>query len=204
MGNSFNYENKVAVIFTKAVDAVVLGLLWVICSLPIITIGASSTAFYYAFNKTIREERGYAWEEYMHSFKSNFKQATKGWLVILAIIMVTFVDYRILTEFVEMIPFAEVLRVIMLVIICFGITWGQFLFAYFARFEGGVKEAMRNSIFIILANLLWAILLLIIWLIAVIVFLSVPFLSFIIFAVYMFFANMILEHIFKKYISETI
>lgn len=61
-----------------------LNILWFICSLPVFTIGASTTALYYASLKVIRDEESHAWTLFFHSFKENFKQATQLWLILLA------------------------------------------------------------------------------------------------------------------------
>ena len=61
-----------------------LNILWFICSLPVFTIGASTTALYYASLKVIRDEESHAWTLFFRSFKENFKQATQLWLILLA------------------------------------------------------------------------------------------------------------------------
>ena len=75
MNNLFNYDNRFVSSVTKAVDALWLGFLWMLCSLPVITVSAASAAFYYAFLKSIRQGSGYPTREFFHSFKTNFKQA---------------------------------------------------------------------------------------------------------------------------------
>ena len=68
----------------KLCYACFLNLLWMVCSLPIITIGASTTALYYACLKIVREEDFSAASLFFRSFKQNFKQATVLWLIMLA------------------------------------------------------------------------------------------------------------------------
>lgn len=60
----------------KAGELIILSLLWIVCSLPIVTIGASSTALYYATVKSVRKDRGYAAKEFFRSFKRNLKSGT--------------------------------------------------------------------------------------------------------------------------------
>lgn len=70
-------------IFYKATECMLLSILWVVTSLPVITIGASTTALYYAVVKVIRNNEGYGWGEFWNGFRTNFKQATIIWLVAL-------------------------------------------------------------------------------------------------------------------------
>ena len=79
----FNYNSKFMTALLSLTDAVVLGVLWLMCSVPVVTMGAASAAFYYAYNKSVCQKNGYAWQAFFGAFKSNFKQATKIWLIIL-------------------------------------------------------------------------------------------------------------------------
>lgn len=78
-----NYDSKFSRIMIKLCYACFLNLLWLVCSLPVITIGASTTALYYACLKIVREEEFNAAGMFFRSFKQNFKQATVLWLIML-------------------------------------------------------------------------------------------------------------------------
>ena len=79
----FSYESRFSQLLMKLSCSCLLNILWFICSLPIFTIGASTTALYYASLKVIRDEESHAWQLFFHSFKENFKQATQLWLILL-------------------------------------------------------------------------------------------------------------------------
>ena len=55
MSDFFNWDNKFMTAMSKASDAILLGILWIACCLPIVTVGASSAAFYYAYHKAVRQ-----------------------------------------------------------------------------------------------------------------------------------------------------
>lgn len=57
MSDFFNWDNKFMTAMSKASDAILLGILWIACCLPIVTVGASSAAFYYAYHKAVRQRR---------------------------------------------------------------------------------------------------------------------------------------------------
>ena len=63
------------------IDVIFAGMIWVVTSLPVITIGASSAALYYVVTKTIRRGRGNLLKSYFSAFRSNFKQSTLIWLI---------------------------------------------------------------------------------------------------------------------------
>ena len=81
----FSYESKFSQILLKLCWSCYLNLLWFVCSLPIVTIGASTTALYYASLKLVREEDSSLTRQFFRSFRENFKQATVLWLILLGV-----------------------------------------------------------------------------------------------------------------------
>lgn len=81
----FSYESKFSQLALALCEACLLNILWFICSLPVFTIGASTTALYYVCIKIIRGEEQYVIPMFFRSFKQNFKQATQIWLIMFPI-----------------------------------------------------------------------------------------------------------------------
>lgn len=79
----FSYESRFSQLLLKLCYACYLNLLWFICSLPIITIGASTTALYYSCLKIVRDEETRVGATFFRAFRENFKQATVLWLILL-------------------------------------------------------------------------------------------------------------------------
>jgi uncharacterized membrane protein YesL len=79
----------------KIFDAVALNLLWLLCSLPLVTAGAAVTAFYYAMVKTVRRERGHVLAEFWRSFRQNFIKATLIWISFVVLIFLLLVNRNI-------------------------------------------------------------------------------------------------------------
>ena len=80
----FNYDNPVWRFIGKLGDLIILNILWIVCSIPVFTAGASTTAVYYVTLKLVRDEDDSTIRSFFRSFKSNFKQATAIWLILLA------------------------------------------------------------------------------------------------------------------------
>ena len=80
----FNYDNPVWRFIGKLGDLIILNILWIVCSIPVFTAGASATAVYYVTLKLVRDEDDSTIRSFFRSFKSNFKQATAIWLILLA------------------------------------------------------------------------------------------------------------------------
>ena len=62
---------------------VALNLLWIICSIPVITAGASTTALFYCTLKIHKDGDCRAFKDFFKSFKQNFKQSTLVWLLMI-------------------------------------------------------------------------------------------------------------------------
>ncbi len=77
-------DSKISHALTWMIDIIFSGILWCLFSLPIVTIGAASTALYYAVVKCIRHERGRLWPVFWKGFRDNFDGSTKIWLLYLA------------------------------------------------------------------------------------------------------------------------
>ena len=80
----FSYDSTFGQIFIKVSYGCCLNILWLICCLPIFTIGASTTALYYTSFKIAKDEGSFITTMFFRSFKQNFKQATVIWLIMLA------------------------------------------------------------------------------------------------------------------------
>lgn len=99
MSNFFNMDNGLFRALGKLADLMLLNILFLVCSLPIFTIGASFTAMYYVTLKLAENEEGYIARGFLKSFKQNFKQATIIWLILLFFGIVLVLDLLILQGF---------------------------------------------------------------------------------------------------------
>lgn len=75
MSGIFNLDAPIWVFMGEVADMIILGLLWWVCCLGIITMGASTTALYYVLGKKIRREQTYVAKDFFKSFKQNFRQS---------------------------------------------------------------------------------------------------------------------------------
>lgn len=71
----FDVDNVVFRTIDKIGKIFMLNLFWVIFSLPVVTMGAATTALLYSSMK-LQTGEGYWYENFWRSFKENFKQAT--------------------------------------------------------------------------------------------------------------------------------
>lgn len=202
MNRLFNMDNGIFRFLSKMVDCMWLSVLFIITCIPIFTIGASLSAMYYAVQKSLRHDRGYVSSEYWHGFKTNFKQGTITWLIVLAAALVMLFDREIMKSLAEagskiggIYPFFGVL-------LFFEIIWCTYLFSYMARFENKMTVLMKNAAFIAILNLPWSLLIALITVVFALVLFIIPISIIIVPALYVWLLSLILERIFRKYMSE--
>lgn len=119
-----------------------LHILWLVCSLPVVTIGASTTALCYSCMK-LRKREGYVTGNFFRSFKENFRQATGIFLVYLLVGAV--ILFNICIGRVIIIPFWNVVRGVTYVLILPYFLTFIYVFAVQARFNNKIVDTIKYS-----------------------------------------------------------
>lgn len=92
--NLFNEDSLLGRILDFTGKMILLNLLWIFCSIPVITIGASTSALYYAAFKLRMDPESSPLKNFIKSFKQNFLQASAIWILLLAFAGLLFLESR--------------------------------------------------------------------------------------------------------------
>lgn len=92
----FSPESKFSRIMLQLSYGCYLNLLWLVCSIPVFTVGAATSALYAVTLKIARNEEGNITRQFFFAFRSNFVQATQVWLILLAVGAVLGTDIYVL------------------------------------------------------------------------------------------------------------
>lgn len=136
-------ESPVIAFLNKMTDLILLNLIYIVCCLPVVTIGAATTAMYYVCIISIRQGDGYVVKRFIKSFKENFKQATLIWIPRMALFCVVLMDLLFWLKIGT--PFAKVMFVLSLVVAFFLLMVGMYIFPVLAKLEGDVKTTLKNA-----------------------------------------------------------
>ena len=85
MSRMFSYDGPLMTFIGKIADLLILNVIWLLCCIPIITIGPATTAMYYVTLKLARNEEPSIVKSFFHSFKMNLKQ---GIFMFLAFVLI--------------------------------------------------------------------------------------------------------------------
>ena len=137
--------------FPVFVDLIFIGILWLLCSLPIVTLGSASCAMYYATVKCIRRGRGHSGREFFFALKSNFKSSLKVWLIFLALIALWAADMYIMHILdPEGLKLMSGISAYLIIPVLIPLPW---VFAYISRFENTLWDTLKFSVFLSIKNL---------------------------------------------------
>lgn len=89
----FSYDNPITRFLAKLGKLLWLNILWLITSLPLFTLGASTCALYYTTLRLVRDEEGYLTREYFHAFRNGFPKASFFFFFIAAVSAVCCTDF---------------------------------------------------------------------------------------------------------------
>ena len=138
---------------TTVCDIVILHFLWLLTSLPVLTIGASTTALYYTTMKCIRNGQGGVVKMFFKSFRENFKQATGiGILALIAGFICGFdMYYAVRMNQRGMLIIFTIMSIIYLFTVLY-------VFPLQAQFENTIKATIKNAFLLSIKNLPWTLL----------------------------------------------
>lgn len=198
---NWRFDNKFFTSLNRIIDMFLLTLLWFLFSLPIFTIGASSTAMYYTVNKVLKREIGYLWKEYWGAFKRNFKQATKIWLVFLALGLWMVADFFILRQFaIEGYAWGKAYGVFFVSLILEIVVW-MYVYPNLARFENTSLQIVKNAALMAVIHLPQTLIMVVALVALILLVYAWPVTILVVPTIYIGIKNLLLEKIFRKYMS---
>jgi uncharacterized membrane protein YesL len=191
----FNFDNPVFVGLGKLVDMVWLSVLWLLCCIPVFTIGASTSALCYATHKSVRCGRSYVTRCFFGAFRDNFKQGTIVWMVWLIVFLILFTDALVTRQ-------TTVLFYFFIMMMILAVIWLCYLLPYVARFENTGKATLKNALILEFVHPQWSILLLAILAAGVFLIWLIPVMLVVVPAMVALVSDLILQRIFRRYMSE--
>ena len=141
-------------------NLLMISILWVLCSLPILTFGASTAAAYYAAAKVLRAGEGKVIPEFFRAFKENFKQSAVFSVIYAAVLAVLLLEcYYVYQESQLPLPVLYLFYGMVLLVV----ANIQYLFAFMSRFTLTKFALFRMATLCSLRHLITTVLLLLLF-----------------------------------------
>ncbi len=138
----FNTDGPLYRFMNQFKDLLVFNFIWILFSLPIVTIGASSVAACAVGMKIAKNEEGYIARSFVKEFKKNWKQGTAVWLMMVLLGYALYLDFQILH--VQANPSVLVIIASIAAVVVFFLSF-TYAFALLARYDNTVLHTIQNS-----------------------------------------------------------
>ncbi len=147
----FSPEHPFSDFMVKLGWTVIFNCLWLICCLPIITVGAATASLYAVMLELTAEKPYRLFSLFFYSFKKNFIHATTYWLILVLAGFICTVDLAYFYQMGNAVGYIcmSVAGVITLLYLCLLIT----IFPVIAKFQTSWKGVLQTSIYIIRRHL---------------------------------------------------
>ena len=138
----FSVDSPLYKFMNRLMDVFKLNCMWLLCSLPIVTMGAATTAAYTITLKMVKDEEGYIAGPFWKEFKANLKKGS-----ILGVIGMV-ASYAVYLDF-QLYHAAKHHNIMFLIIGVVGVylifMHMVYAFPLMARYENSIINTMRNS-----------------------------------------------------------
>ena len=150
MKKFFDLDNPLMQGLAAIANIMLLSCLWILFSIPIITVGASTAALYYVTQKEVQGENPSIFSGFFKSFRENLKQGTVLTLIFGAAAALIYYDY-LFSYMVEGLG-GSFLRAVFIVFAAVWLMAACYAFPLQAQFVNSVKNTLKNALFIGLAH----------------------------------------------------
>ena len=204
MYHLFNPENKFWNFIAKITDVACMSILWALVSLPVFTIGATTTAFYDFSLHQVNDREGKILKSFFGSFKAHFGRATVLWLIELAGIAFFALDLWAVWNFflakggvigIALMGFCACIALIFLSCV-------MYVYPLLATFDFKLKKLLRDSFIMAMGNLHVTITLFVMTALVCVLIYYVSGLFFFWIGLYIFFSSYFITGVFLKYVRD--
>ncbi len=152
MDKIFNMESPIWVFLTKVANIMILNILWLLCCIPVVTIGASTAAMYSVAIQLSRNTGDDIAKPFFRALKKDFVKATALFLVLVLVAAVVLASTYLGAVLLDSMGF------IIYIPAFFFLLVAGYVFPLFAQFENTIWHTLKNaaimSVFHILRSLI--------------------------------------------------
>lgn len=153
MGALLSFDSPLFRLINKLLNLLWLSILWAVCCIPIITIGASTTALYSVTLKYTKNEEGYITSSFFTAFRQNFKQASIIWWLLLLAGLALSMDVIIYSRSNTVGLMSILLMTFFFSLLLAFVLMHLYIYPLLAKFNNTIRRTLINSL--VMALLHW-------------------------------------------------
>lgn len=197
--NFFRIDGPVYKWGTRIADWLALSIVWALCSIPLITIGASTTALFYVTTRQVSRREGYVTRDFFKSFRQNFFRATLVYIILLIPVVLAVLNFSVLNPLTRQNQYVMVFQIVFLGELA-GIA--MYIFCLIARFKMSMSQYFKNAFYFANRHISTTITCLVFLCGAFWLYTKCEILLVILPGVYAYFASVMIMRVFRKYLPE--
>ena len=149
--NWMNPDNVVHAALNKIGDVIIANLLFLLCSVPLITIGPALSALYHCMLRTVKGNHTFTVKTFFSAFRQNFIQSFLIWIGLCAAFIITALNLRFLAHTVS--PAGQIFFLFTCgTAVLLAIT-ALYVFPVIAAFKGTWKMHLKNALLFAFSHL---------------------------------------------------
>ena len=142
MAGFFSTDSKLYRFMSKLTDLVKLNIMWLVFSIPIVTVGISTIAAYTVTLKIAEDEEGYIGRDFLKAFKENWKQGIPMSFITLLCIWSVYLDFQIYNVVEENAFVFLIIGIVTAYVFTFSLLY---VYPLLARYENTILNSLKNS-----------------------------------------------------------
>lgn len=140
MGKFFSVDSPLYQFMNRLFDMLKLNFLWLLFSLPVVTMGAATTAAYTVTLRMVDDREGYIFEPFWKAFKANLKKGSIIGVILEVASYAAYLDFQLYHASGKL-----MFLIIGIVAIFLLVMHMVYAFPLLARYENSVINTLRNS-----------------------------------------------------------
>lgn len=142
MAGFFSPDSKLYRFMSRLTDVVTLNLLWILCSLPIVTIGAATIAASSVSLRIAEGREGYIGRDFFKAFRENLKQGIPMTFITAVCVWAVWLDFQMFSAAAENSLLFLITGIIAAYVFGFSLLY---VYPLLARYENTVLNSLKNS-----------------------------------------------------------
>ena len=200
--NFFNPDNWLWRGFGRLADFFILSALWILCSIPVVTIGASSIALYDTVAHCFRYNEGAMVSRFFRTFKQELRRGILLTVVWAVVGYLFNVSYQIVIQLGDGSSFWSVLSLVYFVILTIPVGMACWAIGLQSRFAYSFKELHKNAAMMTLGYFPRTLAIVVIFALFYNVIINMFFMVMFLPALMVNLQSMFMEPVFRKYMPE--
>ena len=143
--NLLNEDNVVHIFLSRIGDLVVANLLFIVCCIPIVTIGPAITALYHCTLRMVKGNDSSTSKTFFRAFKQNFLQSLVIWLGILLAGVILILNLRFLIQTQGASSYGKILLYMSEALMGLLVIVALYIFPVIAAFANTAGKLLKNA-----------------------------------------------------------